>query len=434
MATNLMDLAKSYLTSEIVHKLSADLGESPQHVEKGIEAGIPSILAGLLNSVTSSNASGLVDMLKQGATELGPAGGLDGILGNLSSLLKGDSAATLIKYGQTLLSLLFGGKLSSIMDVITKTSGMKNSSASSLLAILAPMIMGLIKKETASKGLSLASLTSLLLSQKDLIAKFAPAGLSSAMGLTSLADLGSVSASLKSATGAAREFGRTTSAAASEGVSWLRWAAPLALLAVALLSALYYFNTQNEPAQDLNVPPVVANTALPKADVAPPPPQTRDGTAIIETMSRMVSVSLPGDVKLDLPENSYLSAMVKFFTDNKDGEPKSFVADNLTFDRATPELTSDSLAAIKSLATVLKAFGTAKLKIEAHTDNSGDPAENKKASLARATAVKDALVHAGVPADRITAEGAGADRPVASNDTEDGRGRNRRIELSVVSK
>jgi OmpA-OmpF porin, OOP family len=434
MATNLMDLAKSYLTSEIIHKLSANVGESPQHVEKGIEAGIPSILAGLLNSVSSSNASGLVDMLKQAAPELGSAGGLDGVLGNLGGLLSGGSSATLIKYGQTLLSFLFGGKLNSIIDVITKTSGMKNSSASSLLAILAPMIMGLIKKETASNGLSLASLTSLLVSQKDLIAKFAPAGLSSAMGLKSLTDLGSAADSLKSAsTGAAREFGRTASAAASEGASWLRWAAPLALVAAALLSALYFFSRPKEPAQDLAAPPVVANTARPIVDPVSPP-QTRDGKAIIETMSRMVSVSLPGDVKLDVPENSYLPAMVKFFTESKDGQPKSFVADNLTFSGATPELTTDSSTAIKSLATVLKAFDTAKLKIEAHTDNSGDPAENKKASVARATAVKDALVHAGVPADRITAAGVGADRPLASDDTADGRARNRRIELSVVSK
>ncbi len=433
MATNLMDLAKSYLTSEVMHKLSADLGESPQHVEKAVDAGIPSILAGLLNSVSSSNASGLVDMLKQGAPELGQAGGLDGVLGNLGGLLSGGSSATLIKYGQTLLSFLFGGKLSSVLDAITKTSGMKTSSASSLLAILAPMIMGLIKKETASKGLSLASLTSLLLSQKDLIAKFAPAGLSSAMGLTSLTDLGSVAESVKSvSTGAAREFGRTASAAASEGASWLRWAAPLALLAVALLSALYYFNMPNEPAQDRDAPPVVVGPARPIAE--PAPLQTRDGKELIATTSKMVPVSLPGNITLDVPEKSYIPAMVKFFTESRAGEPRSFVADDLTFDGTTPELTTDSSTTIKSLAAVLKAFGTAKLKIEAFTDNVGDPAENKKTSLARATAVKDALVHAGVPGDRITAEGAGADRPIASNDTESGRAKNRRIELSVVPK
>ena len=75
MATNLLDLAKGYLTSEVMHKLGVDLGESPQQLDKAIEAGIPSILAGLLNSVSSPSASGLVDMLKQGAPELGPAGG-----------------------------------------------------------------------------------------------------------------------------------------------------------------------------------------------------------------------------------------------------------------------------------------------------------------------------------------------------------------------
>jgi outer membrane protein OmpA-like peptidoglycan-associated protein len=274
-------------------------------------------------------------------------------------------------------------------------------------------------------------LTTLLLSQKDVIAKFAPAGLSSALGVKSLADLGSVADSVKSAsTGAARESGRVASALASEGGSWIRWAAPAALLAVALLFALYYFNKPLEPAQDLDAPPVVVTEARPIAD--PAPLQTRDGKALIETTSKLVPVSLPGNVQLEVPEKSYLPAMVKFFSESKPGESKSFVAEDLTFDGTTPGLTTDSAASIKSLTAVLNAFGTSKLKIEAYSDNVGDPGENKKSALARATAVKDALVHAGVPADRITAEAAGADRAVAANEA--GRGRNPRIELSVVSK
>ena len=54
--------------------------------------------------------------------------------------------------------------------------------------------------------------------------------------------------------------------------------------------------------------------------------------------------------------------------------------------------------------------------------------------LDRANAVKDALVKAGVPADRVITEGAGPDRPIASNDTEGGRAKNRRIELAIVSR
>jgi outer membrane protein OmpA-like peptidoglycan-associated protein len=77
---------------------------------------------------------------------------------------------------------------------------------------------------------------------------------------------------------------------------------------------------------------------------------------------------------------------------------------------------------------------SSKVKIEGHTDTVGDPAENTKISLDRANAVKDGLVKAGVPADRITTEEPGPDRPIASNDTEAGRAKNWWIELSIVSK
>jgi outer membrane protein OmpA-like peptidoglycan-associated protein len=162
---------------------------------------------------------------------------------------------------------------------------------------------------------------------------------------------------------------------------------------------------------------------------------TQDGKALIETASHRVSLSLPGNIKLDVPENSYLQAMVRYFNDGAGTrEPKSFVADNLNFEGNTTKLSADSSTAITSLATIIKAFNTAKLEIEGHTDNVGDPAQNRKIALERATAVKDALVKAGAPADRITVEGVGPDRPIASNDTEEGRAKNRRVELVVASR
>ena len=82
-------------------------------------------------------------MLKQEPSELSHLGGLDGAFGNLGSILSGGGAADgLIKYGQTLLSSLFGGKLSSIVDLIARTTGIKSSSASSLLGMLAPLLDG----------------------------------------------------------------------------------------------------------------------------------------------------------------------------------------------------------------------------------------------------------------------------------------------------
>ena len=58
---------------------------------------------------------------------------------------------SLIKYGQSVLSSLFGGKLNSILELISRSSGIKASSAASLLGMLAPLLTGVLRKETASE-------------------------------------------------------------------------------------------------------------------------------------------------------------------------------------------------------------------------------------------------------------------------------------------
>jgi hypothetical protein len=248
VAANLIEIAKDYLTPEVVRRISGALGESAEHVERAIEAGIPTILSGFLNLASSSGASRLAEMLKHEPAELAQAGGLDGVFGNLGSLLSGGSMDGLIKYGQTVLSSLFGGKLDSVVDLITRTTGIKASSAGSLLGMLAPLLTGILRKETVSRGAAPATLTNLLMGQKDAIARLAPAGLANALGLQSLADLGSASDSIKTAgAGAAREVGRTAAAAASQGSEWLRWAAPLALLALLALGLYYWSSQQGGP-------------------------------------------------------------------------------------------------------------------------------------------------------------------------------------------
>jgi outer membrane protein OmpA-like peptidoglycan-associated protein len=81
---------------------------------------------------------------------------------------------------------------------------------------------------------------------------------------------------------------------------------------------------------------------------------------------------------------------------------------------------------------MLTAYPNVTTSVRGHTDDTGDPAANKKLSADRAAAVQQALVARGVPASRITSEGFGAEQPIASNDSEEGRARNRRVELMVV--
>jgi OOP family OmpA-OmpF porin len=79
----------------------------------------------------------------------------------------------------------------------------------------------------------------------------------------------------------------------------------------------------------------------------------------------------------------------------------------------------------------LKQEGAIAVVAEGHTDAVGSDEYNQALSLRRANAVRDYLVAGGIDAARIQVEGYGESRPVASNDTDDGRAQNRRTELRV---
>lgn len=78
---------------------------------------------------------------------------------------------------------------------------------------------------------------------------------------------------------------------------------------------------------------------------------------------------------------------------------------------------------------MMKSNPELKLSVEGHTDNVGTPASNKTLSEARAKSVVSALVGQGIAADRLSPVGYGKDKPVADNGTEEGRAKNRRVEL-----
>lgn len=126
--------------------------------------------------------------------------------------------------------------------------------------------------------------------------------------------------------------------------------------------------------------------------------------------------------------------LAQFLADPAQSAPRSFVLRNLNFDSGTAVITRASRRTLQDVATVLKAFGTARVMLQGHTDSLGDPTANYDLSLARANATQAALQALGVDAARLSTAGFGADRPVQANDTPEGRALNRRTELLVITK
>lgn len=103
------------------------------------------------------------------------------------------------------------------------------------------------------------------------------------------------------------------------------------------------------------------------------------------------------------------------------------------FDTDKTDIKPESDKTLKEVASLLKIDRSLKLEIAGHTDNTGGPEHNMALSLGRARAVVQALVTTyGIDPSRLTASGYGDTRPVASNDTDDGRAKNRRVELRKI--
>jgi outer membrane protein OmpA-like peptidoglycan-associated protein len=101
----------------------------------------------------------------------------------------------------------------------------------------------------------------------------------------------------------------------------------------------------------------------------------------------------------------------------------------IEFDTGSATLTAESQASIAEVVKLLKGDARLKLLIVGHTDSQGDFNINREISEKRAQAVVDELVRQGIDARRLTSAGVADLAPVSTNDTEEGRARNRRVEL-----
>ncbi|MEA1918200.1 MAG: OmpA family protein [Campylobacterota bacterium] len=101
------------------------------------------------------------------------------------------------------------------------------------------------------------------------------------------------------------------------------------------------------------------------------------------------------------------------------------------FNKAT--LKPESKKAILSAVALMQRYGDLVLSVHGHTDNKGSDTYNHKLSQERAASVRQAIINEGIESTRLQSNGYGEEEPIASNETEEGRAQNRRVELHKVS-
>lgn len=147
----------------------------------------------------------------------------------------------------------------------------------------------------------------------------------------------------------------------------------------------------------------------------PPPPKDSDGDGVIDQLDQCANT--PNDVEVD-----------------EQGCAKPLVFDslglNFAFDSA--ELTAGADDVLTPALVLMAKYPDARFELIGHTDSWGSDSYNKALSLRRAQALEQRLITLGVSASRLDVSGQGEAAPVASNDTEEGRARNRRVELHLL--
>ncbi len=428
MVQNILKLLKDQLDDNLVGKIAGFLGENKSGVMAAVASALPSLLLGLMKKGSEpGGADHLMRLLQERKQD-------EGILGDLGSVLGGGSATTnLLSSGKALLGSILGDKAGGISDLIASTSGINKTAGSSLLGMLAPIVMGFLGKTLkAQGGFDSNSLTALLSGQKDHIKAALPSGVTNLLGVSDLENLG-------------RQAVQVAAAPAKKIWPWV----VLVIAAVVLFFWWRSCSTQEVTQKATEAAKQAATVAQGAADKAAETAkqaasavqdtagkvadQARDAWA---ALGKFFSKKLPSGVELNIPELGVENRLIAFIEDaQRPLDDKTwFSFDRLTFETGKATLKPESQEQLKNIAEILKAYPKVAIKVGGYTDNTGDPQANLGLSQQRADAVVASLVTLGVDGGRLKAEGYGQEHPIADNSTEEGRAKNRRIDIRVTSK
>ena len=420
MAFNLLDAVKGLFTSDLINKAAASLGESEGGIAKAISGIVPSVLGGIVSKATSNadGASSVLDMAKNAAGT--------GVLGNLGNLF-GGGGSNMLSGGIDMVKRLLGDKFSGIASAIAGFAGIRESSASSLMSMVAPAALGVLGKHASENNLTPGSLSNMLSGQKASLANALPSGLSSLAGMIGL---GSIGSAVSNMTGGVKQAAESAyhaggAAVANSGSSGRRWLGPLIVILLALALIWYFTRSCNN-----NVAATTAGVDTGMAATTPP--------AVTGPLS--IKVKLPDGTELDAYKGGIEDMLVTYLnsTDPADSISNSrwFDFDNLNFKTGSSELTDESMKQVQNIAAILKAYPKVSIKIGGYTDKTGNEPDNMALSKKRAEAVVDALKKTGAGAAQITgAEGYGSQFAKAASDAPDEeRKKDRRIAVSVRNK
>jgi outer membrane protein OmpA-like peptidoglycan-associated protein len=385
------DLLKSIsglLTPGVIQRAATLVGEGPFETERALRNRIvPTLLARLaVLGSSDAGATHLHALVDRAAADRSPLRDLGALFGG------GTTTQAALPAAREHVRELFGGKTDAVVSELAATSGVQIASASSLLTLSAPVVLSAVAGE--ARGMDTRAIATLVARERrDAERQLSP-------GMRTL---------VRDATLELRAAPAPVTARRVEPRPATVW--PARLVAVTLPLALG----------------LVGLFLWAPWRSGPPPPRP-------EVKHRLARLDLPDGAAVDVPEGSFNHELARYLADRGAAAPRTFVFEGLAFQSGRSTLEPESQTTVADLAAILKAFPSAEVRLEGHTDNVGNPDANQRLSLERAETVRAALIAGGVEPRRLDAAGFGQERPVTSNVTEQGRAQNRRTELVVTRK
>lgn len=448
MAVNLLTHLSDQFTPSVVDQLGQRFGESPAHVSMAIKAIIPTVLGGLAQRTHRlSDAEEIVDFLRH-TTYTKTATPLD--ISQVSDTAAETQDA--IASGSSFIERILPTQAERVAVEIARHSQVNRTSALGLMDLVGAQLEHVLGRQSLDNGMTGLNLSTLVGGQVADIRAGVPAGLAALATSLGFDKLGGP------ATGEGQGVTTFTSTPSNpdipksplaererENINWLRWAmiAVGALILFLIIQkcrqpqsgtdGVYTDTTaRSEPDSKEDTSATArANAAESNGTPVGSIPGGPAGAAAANAEEKR-QMNLPGGRRIRVIANTFNANLAGFLAGKTRPVPRTFTFENLTFETNSTKITPETQPNVNDLVEIMNAYPSLQINIQGHTDNTGDAIANKKLSLDRANAIRSVLTSAGIAPGRVTTQGFGAEKPTATNDTEDGRQKNRRIDVVVT--
>ncbi len=401
--SNLVTSIQSFFSNELVKKAISLLGEKDESIQKIFDAGVPAVLNGFLHKAKKDGGISILNMA-QHAAEMNLQNNPADIFNTMSAPVPNGHTSWL--------SSFFGNKANELVSVIANYAGAKFSSTESILKAIIPVGLSFIGSHVKNSNFSAPGLFNWLQSQNAEVKTQVPA----------ILKMNSFFKDEASSSSSERYHNsKPTHEGKGSGSNWLLWVL-LGILFVAL--CWYLMRSCNNK-----------KIAEPQAEIH----LSQDSLTSNQPPAReSLKVKLANGVEIDAYKGGIEDTLVKCLNDASCNPSKDvwYDFDNLNFKIGSDSLTNESMAQVKNIIEILKAYPKAKVKIGGYADHSGDSAKSWQLSQSRAEVVLNELKAQGANAEQfVAAEGYGwqfAKYP--STAPEEDRRKDRRISLQLREK